>query len=50
MRCLALSCVTNMAAGVLPEPIDHERVLEIGAAAAGTLTALLEELVPVLAA
>ncbi len=49
MRCLALSCVTNMAAGVLPEPIDHERVLEIGAAAAGTLTALLRELVPVLA-
>jgi purine-nucleoside phosphorylase len=49
MRCLALSCVTNMAAGVLPEPIDHERVLEIGAAVAGTLTALLEELVPALA-
>jgi len=49
MRCLALSCVTNMAAGVLPEPIDHERVLEIGAAAAGTLTALLRALVPLLA-
>ena len=48
MRCLALSCVTNMAAGVLPEPIDHERVLEIGAAAADTLTALLRELVAVL--
>jgi purine-nucleoside phosphorylase len=48
LRCLALSCVTNMAAGVLPEPIDHERVLEIGAAAAGTLTGLLRELVPVL--
>jgi purine-nucleoside phosphorylase len=50
VRCLAISCVTNMAAGVLPEPIDHERVLEIGARTAGTLTALLRELVPALAA
>ena len=50
VRCLALSCVTNMAAGVLPEPIDHGRVLEVGARAAGTLTALLEELVPTLSA
>ena len=46
IRCLAISCVTNMAAGVLPEPIDHERVLEIGARSAGTLIALLRELVP----
>ena len=43
IRCLALSCVTNMAAGVLPEPIDHERVLEVGARAAGDLVALLRE-------
>jgi purine-nucleoside phosphorylase len=49
IRCLAISCVTNMAAGVLPEPIDHERVLEIGERSAGTLTALLRELVPSLA-
>lgn len=48
IRCLALSCVTNMAAGVLPEPIDHERVLEIGAAASGRLVALLREVVPAL--
>jgi len=50
VRCLAISCVTNMAAGVLPVPIDHERVLEIGAQTAGTLTDLLRELVPTLAA
>jgi purine-nucleoside phosphorylase len=49
IRCLALSCVTNMAAGVLPEPIDHERVLEVGARAQSTLTALLRELAPSLA-
>ncbi len=46
IRCLAISCVTNMAAGVLPEPIEHERVLEIGARAAGDLVALLREIVP----
>ncbi len=50
IRCLALSCVTNMAAGVTAEPIDHERVLEVGARAAGALTDLLRELVPTLSA
>jgi purine-nucleoside phosphorylase len=48
MRCLAFSCVTNPAAGVLDEPIDHERVLEVAAAAAGDLVALLREVVPAL--
>ena len=48
IRCLALSCVTNAAAGVRPEPIDHERVLEVGARAAGDLVALLREVVPLL--
>jgi purine-nucleoside phosphorylase len=48
IRCLAISCVTNMAAGVLPEPIEHERVLEIGASVQGTLTALLQEVLPAL--
>ena len=47
IRCLALSCVTNAAAGVLDEPIDHEKVLEIGARAAGDLVALLREVIPV---
>jgi purine-nucleoside phosphorylase len=49
IRCLALSCVTNAAAGVLPEPIDHERVLEVGARAAGDLVALLRDVIPALA-
>jgi purine-nucleoside phosphorylase len=48
IRVLGISVVTNMAAGVLPEKIDHEAVLEVGAAAAGSLTALLRELVPTL--
>ena len=46
IRCLAIACVTNMAAGILPEPIDHEQVLAVGGAAAGRLTALLRELLP----
>jgi purine-nucleoside phosphorylase len=50
IRVLGISVVTNMAAGVLAEKIDHESVLEVGAAAAGSLTALLRELVPTLSA
>jgi purine-nucleoside phosphorylase len=50
IRCLGISVVTNMAAGVLAEKIDHEVVLEVGARAAGSLTALLRELVPTLSA
>jgi purine-nucleoside phosphorylase len=50
IRCLGISVVTNMAAGVLPEKIDHEAVLEVGARAAGDLTSLLRELVPTLSA
>jgi len=50
VRCLGISVVTNMAAGVLPEKIDHSSVLEVGARAAGSLTALLRELVPTLSA
>jgi purine-nucleoside phosphorylase len=50
IRCLCVSVVTNMAAGVTPEKIDHESVLEVGARAAGDLTALLRELVPTLSA
>jgi purine-nucleoside phosphorylase len=50
IRCVGVSCVTNMAAGVLPEKIDHEAVLEIGAQAQASLTALVRELLPALAA
>jgi purine-nucleoside phosphorylase len=50
IRCLAVSVVTNMAAGVVAEKIDHEAVLEVGARAAGALTSLLRELVPTLSA
>jgi purine-nucleoside phosphorylase len=48
LRCLAISCVTNMAAGILPEPIDAEHVLIVGAKAQDRLTALLAEVLPAL--
>ena len=48
LRCLAISCVTNMAAGILPEPLDAEHVLAVGAQSEGRLAALLAELLPAL--
>ncbi len=45
-RCLGISCVTNMAAGILPQKINHEEVLETGAAVRGTLVKFLKALLP----
>lgn len=45
IECLAISCVTNMAAGVLPQKLDHAEVLATGAAVRDRLIALLSELV-----
>ncbi len=46
MRSLALSCVTNMAAGILPQKITHEEVLETGAMVRDTLVRFLKALLP----
>ena len=46
VRCLGISCVTNMAAGVLPQKIRHEEVLETGAAVRDTLVKFLKTLLP----
>jgi purine-nucleoside phosphorylase len=43
---LGLSVVTNMAAGVLDEPINHEEVMEIGRRIEGQFTSLLTALIP----
>ena len=45
MRCLALSLVTNPAAGVTGKPLDHEEVLAAGRAAAGRVARLLASLI-----
>ncbi len=50
MKVLGLSCVTNMAAGVLPQQkINHEEVLETGMAVRETLVRFLKALLPRLA-
>jgi purine-nucleoside phosphorylase len=46
MKVLAISCVTNMAAGILNQKLDHEEVLETGRMVRGTLVKLLRALLP----
>jgi purine-nucleoside phosphorylase len=50
VRVLAISCVTNMAAGMLDQPITAEEVLETGGRAQGQLAALLGAVIPRIAA
>jgi purine-nucleoside phosphorylase len=45
---LGISCVTNMAAGILEQPINHQEVMETGARVQAQLTALLWKLLPAL--
>ena len=45
-KVLAFSLITNRAAGLGLEAIDHEEVMAYGAAAGGTLGALLESVLP----
>lgn len=49
MKVLAISCVTNMAAGTTDAPINHEEVLEIGRKISGQFKALLRDVVPLIA-
>jgi purine-nucleoside phosphorylase len=46
MKVLGISCVTNMAAGILPQKINHEEVLETGRKVRDTLVKLLKGVVP----
>lgn len=45
-RVLAISCVTNMAAGILPRKITHAEVLETGEMVRGKLVEFLKALLP----
>ena len=47
---LAISCVTNMAAGILDQPLVHEEVLEVGRRVMGDFVALLRAVLPRIAA
>ncbi len=46
MRVLGLSCVTNMAAGILPQKLSHQEVLEAGEMVRETLTRFLKAVLP----
>jgi purine-nucleoside phosphorylase len=45
MEVLGISCITNMAAGVLPQPLVHEEVMETARRVRGSFIALLEGIV-----
>jgi purine-nucleoside phosphorylase len=49
MKVLAISCVTNMAAGILDQVINHEEVLETGERVKGDFVALLRAVLPKIA-
>jgi len=46
MQVLGISCVTNMAAGILPQKIDHQEVLMAGVVVRDTLAQFLKAVVP----
>jgi purine-nucleoside phosphorylase len=46
IKVLGISCVTNMAAGILPQKIHHEEVLATGAQVRDTLVRFLKTLLP----
>jgi purine-nucleoside phosphorylase len=50
IRVLGISCVTNMAAGVLDQPIDHKEVLETGERVKTQFIALLRAVLPMISA
>ena len=42
LEVLGISCITNMAAGVLPGPLNHDEVMDTAARVRGSFIALLE--------
>jgi purine-nucleoside phosphorylase len=46
VRVLGFSCITNMAAGVLDKPINHEEVIETGERVRETFAELLRRVIP----
>lgn len=45
MRVLGFSCITNMAAGIVDEPLDHVDVLAVGERVKGSFSRLIEAVV-----
>ena len=45
MEVLGISCITNPAAGVLPEPLRHDEVMEVARRVKGEFSSLLEGII-----
>ena len=45
MKTVGISCITNMAAGVLDQPLNHAEVMEMGNKVKGTFRALLDAMI-----
>src|SRR6185369_16890481 len=45
MEVLGISCITNMAAGVLPQPLNHDEVMETARRIRGSFISLLEGII-----
>src|SRR5208282_3743931 len=50
LRVLGISCVTNAAAGILDQPLDHKEVLETAERVKGQFIAVLKMVIPRIAA
>lgn len=50
IKILAISCITNLAAGVSPVPLNHEEVLETGRNVRNDFVKLLSQVIPQIAA
>ncbi len=46
VRCLAISCVTNLAAGISKQPLSHQEVMETGERVREQFVALLKAVIP----
>jgi purine-nucleoside phosphorylase len=46
LKVLAISCVTNMAAGILDQPLSHAEVMETGERVKTKFEALLRAVLP----
>jgi purine-nucleoside phosphorylase len=49
IKVLAISCVTNMAAGILDQPLSHQEVMETGERVRSSFEALLRAVLPSIA-
>ena len=45
MKVLGISCITNMAAGILPEPLNHEEVMATGKKVEKEFSALIQDII-----